>query len=117
MIRETRTMLADLCDKGGWNTHIAFPDDVTQIPCVVVGRPAINRQDQQHALTVPVWTIGRAVGNDDAQHELDDVTDRILELLDDPQCTVTFVEPLTRLVGSNTYPAYRIDVLVGVYVC
>lgn len=117
MIPESRAFLASLVQKGGWNTHISFPDDVTQVPCIVVGQVSIDRADQLHTLTVPVWVIGRSVGNDDAQMELDEVTERVMELLDDPQCTVQRVEPMSRFVGAQSFPAYRLDVLLGVVSC
>ena len=119
MIREVRDALVkELVDADSpWSVYGHKPDDVNDVPCVVVDRPSLTINVQHHVCTTPVVVIGRRDGTEDAQRELDDVTTWVARNLAGPEFAVIRVEPVTATVAELTYPAYEVTVSCGVTTC
>ena len=100
-----------------WSVHSTRPDDVTDVPCVVVDRPTVTSDVQHHVFTTPVVVIGRRDNTTDAQQELDDAAVRVAFLITGPDYAVTRIEPSTATVADQTYPSYTLTVSCGVTVC
>lgn len=119
MIREVRDALVkELTDSDApWSVYGYKPDDVNDVPCVVVDRPSLTINVQHNVFTTPVVVIGRRDGSEDAQRELDEVTSWVARNLAGPEFAVTRVEPATASVADLTYPAYEVTVSCGVTIC
>lgn len=113
MIREIRASLA----KGlaGLNVTVwtFLPDDLNEIPCVVVRQPTMQPDVQLYAATVPVIVVGRRLNDEDAQIELDDLADAVVAAIRGPDVAVTTIEPGTVTVAELIHPAYSVTVAVG----
>ena len=119
MIAEVREALRDIVKPAGWDVYTFLPDDVNRVPCVVVGQLSMDVDAQLYAATAPVYVVGRRLGDEDSQSELDNTVDRVVELLGmyGQQVAVTHFEPVARVIAGQSYPAYRIDVAVGFSIC
>lgn len=60
--------------------HLYLPGSADELPAYVVGRPNVAEGDQSAvmATTVPVFALGRRLGDDDAQRQLDQLADLLL---------------------------------------
>jgi hypothetical protein len=95
-----------------------LPEDVTELPCAVVGRPTAVRSREAAAifdLLTPVYVIGRRLNDDDAQAELDIYTDLVFGRLTQPISglagrTELRLDPSTVQIAEQTYPDYIITV-------
>lgn len=104
-----------------------LPDDPAHIPCAVVGRPRLAEAAQPAVmdLSLDVAVLGRRVADDDAQAELDALTDDVVDAwggtrgvkVDDVSFHQTGVEPGTVLVAGVEYPAYLVTVESSVMSC
>lgn len=116
MIIETRQLLADALRPIDWDVWMFEPSDVASVPCFVVGRPAFvvegTGQGNLYTITNPVWVIGRRMGDEDAETELDVFADEAVEALK-PVAAITALLPTIRLIADVSYPAYRIDCVTG----
>lgn len=120
MITELRTRLATTMDMGGeprWPVYPFKPDDVNEVPCIVVSRPSITIDVQHHTVNLPVLVIGRRDGSHDAQSELDDVTSWAAQMIAGPEFAVTRIDPTTATVAEHTFPAYELSVSCGASYC
>lgn len=99
-------------------THY-LPDDVAELPVVVVGRPAgsFRGTDLGVEIRVPVHVIGRKFADDGAQIEHDQLTDEILGILWDNDIPLIAVLPTVQAIAGNTYPGYDITTLHAHTVC
>src|SRR4051794_24102139 len=79
---QVRDMLRHLGDN---NVHLYLPDDITALPCIVIGRPSIedgvSSVVADFLVSVPVMVLGRPVRDEDAQQELDQVADLVIDRL------------------------------------
>lgn len=116
MITASRQLLRAALTPIGWDVYDVEPSTVDLVPCIVIGRPAMEIAANLYVINNPVWVIGRRMGDEDAAHELDEVADRAMELLR-AATMVTALQPGTRSIAENTYPAYRIDCVTGQGVC
>ena len=117
MLAEIRSALAEICQPCKWDVWQYEPTDVNTVPCVVIGRPSLVAAPRPlYSMTVPVWTIGRRLGDLDSAVELDEITDHILALLN-AAGTVVSILPEYRTVADFSYPAYHIDCAVGDDLC
>ena len=112
MIAEPRSVIFDYVDS--LTTEAVFhwfPDDVGEVPCVVVGRPTLRFVSMQGAATFPVIVVGRNL-TDDAQAELDTLTDELAGQLFKgvPGLTVRViaVDPAVESIGGSDFPVYVI---------
>lgn len=84
MIVEFRASVHALLDR---DHHLPVslyaPDDVTLLPCLVVGAPTVreSRTPGVSTLSLPVYVLGRRLGDDDSQAELDTEADLALSVL------------------------------------
>ena len=120
MIRQLRLKVAALltdvegCPCEVWPYQ---PDDLTGVPCVVVGRPTITVNVQHHSVELPVRVLGRRDGTEDAQSELDELTSWVARHLAGPDLAVTRITPDAHAVADLTYPAYEVATACGVTYC
>lgn len=117
MIVEIREALAATLFDEPFDVYATKPDDIVDLPCVVVDRPTIEINVQHHVVTCSVVVVGRRDGSDDAQTELDTTTDRTASAIAGPEFAVNRIEPATAVIADLTYPAYRITVSCGVTIC
>jgi len=117
VIHEIREMIAANLASAPWSVYSYKPDDVTDVPCVVVDRPSVDVNVQHHTFSTPVVVIGRREGSEDAQVELDEVTSEVSRLLAGPELAVMRIEPATAAVAELVHPAYRITVVCGATYC
>jgi len=119
MIRQVRDKLAAelaLADPP-WPVYAYKPDNVNEVPAIVIDRPAIDINVQHHTFTLAVVVIGRRNGTEDAQVELDETTSWVARTVAGPEFAVIRIEPATATVAELTYPAYQITVTCGVTYC
>lgn len=117
MIAQLRKLVASNLDSCPWPVYYYKPDDMTEVPCVVVDRPTMEIDVQHHTVTLPVVVVGRRDGSEDAQMELDTVTSDVARMLAGPELSVSRIEPATAVVAELTYPAYQVTVSCGVTYC
>lgn len=110
-------MIAANLTSAPWSVYSYKPDDVTDVPCVVVDRPTVDINVSHHTFTTPVVVIGRRDGSEDAQRELDDATSDVARLLAGPEIAVVRIDPATATVADLTHPAYRVTVSCGATYC
>ena len=119
MLVTCRQTVADLLTNLGYTIHLYLPDDVTTIPCGVVGRPTVEDSGTGDAagfsVSVPVMVIGRPLRDVDAQSELDRVADLVADrFIAHFPITVT---PEVENIAGVTYPAYLVTVTVPYRLC
>jgi hypothetical protein len=117
MISQLRHFVASQLDGCTLPVHSYKPDDVGEVPCVVVDRPTIDVNVQLKTVTMAVIVIGRRDGTEDAQMELDDTTSEVAHMLAGPDLAVDRIEPATAVVAELTYPAYVVSLSCGPAIC
>jgi hypothetical protein len=118
MITETRALVAATLAEGlEWPVHPYKPDDIGEVPCVVVDRPSVAIDVQLGVSTVPVLVLGNRNNTQEDQAQLDAVTDRVVTILKGPDISVDRVEPITAQVAELLHPAYRVTCTVGLVEC
>lgn len=117
MIWQLRQRLAAELKNEVWPVYPYKPDDLTDVPSIVVDRPTIAIDVQHNVFTTPIVVIGRRDGSEDAQSELDDVASWVARNVAGPEFAVTRIEPATATVAELTYPAYELTVSCGVTTC
>lgn len=113
MIREIRAGLAKALAGLDVPVWTFLPDDLNEIPCVVVRQPTMQADVQLYAATVPVIVVGRRLNDEDAQAELDDLADAVVGGLRGPDVAISTIEPGTVTVAELVHPAYSVTVAVG----
>lgn len=93
------------------------PDDLTEVPCVVVDKPTLTINVQLMEVTCSVIVIGRRTNDEDAQTELDDLAEAAMLALRGPDVNVSLVEPIQVTVAELNHPGYRIECAVGQIDC
>jgi hypothetical protein len=81
VIPDVRRSLAEAVDELGVAVFPTLPDDVADLPCVVVGRPALSPSETDLptlAIRTPVYVVGSRVIHEDSQDELDQLTSDVL---------------------------------------
>jgi hypothetical protein len=120
VIGPVRAAVAALVATTGVPTYQWLPDDVAHLPCHVVGRPRVERSGTTPGLLTAelnVSLLGRRVGDDDAQAELDALGDQLFATLGATsfvQCGEFWLrcerfEPDTVFVAGVEIPAYVAD--------
>lgn len=102
-----------------------LPARTDQLPCYVVGRPdGDERPSTQIAeLPIPVYALGRTMRDDDAQAELDSLTDALISWLWRPTQTDGVSVRLTRWravviqIAELEVPAYNLTVVASTAYC
>ena len=75
-----RTLVHGLLKDAPHPVHLYLPGNADDLPAFVVGRPNIAEGDQAALIgtTVPVFALGRRLGDDDSQRQLDLMGDLLL---------------------------------------
>lgn len=101
--------------------HSFLPDDVNEVPCLVVGRPSYypGREAGVDNLDVPLYVVGRRLHDEEAQVELDQWTDLVLvhamqRIPGPPQVsTAVRASPETVQVAGSDFPAYVVTLTLA----
>ena len=117
MIAQLRAMLVKELSTLEWPVHQYKPDDINEVPCFVVDRPTVEVDVQLYTVRCSVIVIGRRINDDDAQAELDNVTEQAMLAIRGPEINVSTVDPIIAMVAELTHPAYRIDTSAGFINC
>jgi hypothetical protein len=105
-----------------------LPDDVAHLPCYVVGRPSISESGTAAVMTVTmdVIVLGRRVGDEDAQAELDGYGDEAFDVLgctrgvkiaDGQLLACRSVTAASVNVAGNDIPCYSLSVDTDILTC
>jgi hypothetical protein len=102
--------------------HHFVPDDVAELPCIVLGPPSLaDGEPGTFDLTCEVYVCGRRIGDADSQHELDQYADQIITILGGVKgrhnLAVTAATPQLVPVAGSDIPTYRITVETTVRNC
>lgn len=107
--------LAAQADLADLTPHRYLPDDVNEVPALVVGRPSFfpTRDANVAAIDVPLYVVGRRLNDDGAQEELDAWADRVLvhahrRIPGVQVATGVRATPETVQVAGQDFPAYLI---------
>lgn len=130
MITQLRDAVAHHLDGSPWPVHRHLPDDVAEVPCIAVPRPRLF--PAEHTLVtgqVAVLVVGNRLNSRDAQVELDDITDLVIERfgglaksirLEDPvlkRLLLQEVNPTTVGVAGQEFPAYALTIEATMALC
>lgn len=102
-----------------------LPGSADELPCFVVGRPDLDEGSSRamQDVTVPVYALGRTLRDEQAQSELDDMADLLVNLLWKPPQEPGSSLRLTRLratvvtVAGVEVPAYTATALAAAQPC
>lgn len=119
------TLLAALPDVPLWGT---IPEDVNELPCVVVGLPGTRQAAERvvHNLSASVYVIGRRTSAGGAEDELVDLADRVFLALGGTRGTkspggqvigVSRVDPRQLTVAGQEVPAYLVEADASATTC
>jgi len=119
MIATARADVLKLLQGLAWPVFPYYPEDAAMVPCVVVGRPTIDQsedyQPSDFTTRLPVIILGRRIGDDDTQDELDRVSDEVIErIIPYHQFNVA---PGIETVAGLGYPAYVVTVIIALRLC
>lgn len=123
-----RSTVRDLLRARGSIPAYGFlPDDVSHLPCHVVGRPSVVESGTPAVmtLTLDVTLLGRLISDEDSQAELDALADQLFEILggtrlvrvDNSAIRCSAVLPGTVFVAGVEYPAYMATVSADIISC
>lgn len=119
------TLAVALPDVPLWDV---IPQDVNELPCIVVGRPA-GRQTSTAVvfdLDLTVFVVGRRQRAGESEDELTGLTDRVFVALGGTRGTktpareviaVTRVDARNIQVAGNEIPAYTLEVEASATTC
>lgn len=103
------------------------PDDLAELPCIVLGAPSLGDGDEQgtYDLTLPVYVVGRRFGDDDAQDELTRYTDQTITIFGGTRgrrahhhnFAVVAASPEVRSAGGTDVPVYLLTVTSTAITC
>jgi hypothetical protein len=103
------------------------PDDITQLPCLVIGRPGKTETELPSVMTMrlDIVLLGRRVNDDDSQAELDAYDDATFAALGstrsfklgDVQYRCVEGRAGTASVAAMDYPAYSYTVVCDISTC
>ena len=114
-----RTLVHGLLKGAPVPVHLYLPGTADDLPALVVGRPNVAEGDQPAiiATTVPVFALGRRLGDDDSQRQLDQLADLLLARFWQPPRTegvgirlLTITAGVIEVAGLDI-PAYTASLL------
>jgi hypothetical protein len=128
IIATTRQVVFGLIDEATViPTYQWLPQEASEVPCFVVGRPDVDEGDlrQIAEISVPVYVIGRTSSSrdDDSQRELDQNADLLVNLMWKPPKTEAMTLRLTRMravvvpIAATEFPAYQGTVVASTTFC
>jgi hypothetical protein len=109
MFVEERRLLFELIDGQKWlPCHHFLPDDVAELPCVVVGPPSAEPGDVRTSwdIDTDVFVLGRRYGDEDSQHELDQYARELANILFGANLNVQSIQPRLVTVAGQDIPGY-----------
>lgn len=126
------TMVRDLLAKGldaalPEAVHQFLPDDVSAVPCIIIGRPRLTRSEQSFNawdFDVPVFVLGNRTTSAESQQQLDDLAVAVMAAAETivptdsvGQIAVRDAEPTVTTVSGSDYPAYQVNLNLLVSSC
>jgi hypothetical protein len=123
MLADTRTAIFD--HLAGWPSLAdvpvlgVLPDDINEVPCVVVGRPSLSPSPEVaiDQIDTGVFVVGRRINDTAAQPELEQLADQVLLALYAPLVAVPGgaafelrADPQTVTVAALEHPCYLVTV-------
>jgi hypothetical protein len=130
MLAKYRAVLHDLCRTGALSVAVwdTIPDDLAELPCVVIGRPAATPSSDAGVfeLVAEVFVIARRQQAGDYEKELLDLTDETWTLLGGTTGAPTMngynlslraIAPRILTVAGNEVIAYAIGVVSSESTC
>jgi hypothetical protein len=124
MIIEPRDIIEKYFQDFPYAVFRYFPDDLAQLPCVVIEQPRISITNKMAETRLIIDSIGRKISDLDAQNELDEMTEKAISNLRtrpnaraERQFDLVNVNPGIVRVAGKEYPAYAIEVQFDKYVC
>lgn len=100
--------------------HRLLPADVADVPAVVVGRPGIEYDGRVEVTSITVYVMGRTLADDDAQDELDELADTVLDALLgwNEDFEISTVTPGLVAVGQgSSFPDYEVTLTYRAPLC
>jgi hypothetical protein len=104
-----------------------LPNDVSDLPCYVVGRPSVRESGQAAVmtLTLDVTLAGRRISDEETQAELDVLADELFDLLGGTRSVVvdgghlrcTGITPGTVVVAGLETPTYVASISMDALSC
>jgi hypothetical protein len=126
-IADARRHVYELLDAGADHPVLRWlPESPNELPCYVVGRLDLDEDPSRRAtqlIAVPVYALGRTLRDDEAQDELDQMADTLINLLWKPAQEPGRTTRLTRLratvttVANIEIPAYTATVATATAPC
>lgn len=124
-LADIRQALADVIELVTSRVYPYVPDDVAEIPCVVVGPLSLTRNAAVGgwSVVVPVVVVGRRINSWDAQRELEELAWNVIGALEQtqipgaPGARPTFASPETQDIAGEDYPVYEISVAAEAVYC
>lgn len=124
-ITMARQVVFHLLDDGPLPTYLYLPGNLEELPCYVVGRPEVAEGVARSIaqVSVPVFTCGRTVRDDDAQAELDRYADLVVTRFWFPTTRegiavrLSRTDPTTVIVAGTEVPAYTATVVCETALC
>lgn len=124
MLADSRSRLFDLIEgQDLLPTRKYVPDDVAELPCIVVGPPSLGPGEAAVVMdvSIDVYVIGRRLSDDDSQEELDRYADHVITILGGTRGRDSFAVESSRpqlvTVSGTDYPAHAVTVTTAVVTC
>jgi hypothetical protein len=128
MLADYRFAVHDLCSRGLTTAcHDTIPDDVAELPAVVIGRPAATPSNDPGVYdgVLEIFVLGRRTQPGDYEKELLDLADGVWELLGGTKGTehggyhlsIRAIAPRTLNVAGNEIISYVVAVVTTLSTC
>lgn len=122
MIKEFRDMAEQAVLSVTKSVHRTLPDDVSDLPTVVIGRPSISPSDQlpgNDEIDLTVFVLGSRHTHRSSSDALDDLASRVYETLYKadlrapgiPEAHVTSLTAALTPVAGLDYPCYMVSIV------
>lgn len=121
MIAETRAALAAhlraTASLAGVTVLDVMPDDINDVPCIVIGRPSLapSREAQVDQMETTCFVVGRRLNDAGAQPELDALADAVLiaafsriDGIPSRGAVEVRADPQTVSIGGMEHPVYLV---------
>src|SRR5262245_20718631 len=123
-----RSVVGDLlAGRSSAPVYTFLPDDIAELPCLVVGRPTMreSRTAGVSTQTLTVTLLGRRISDEDSHFELDTLGDELYANLGGTKSVhhgrlhlrCTLFVPGTVTVAGQEMPAYLADVAREILSC
>lgn len=130
MLRQFRVAVFDVLDEAIDETTAqvcgSIPDDVAQLPAIVVGRPSVDEGVQgTFDLALEIYVVGRRLETADRDPEIDNIADEILSAFGGTHAVtrngqylhLSAVDSRIVDIAGLAYPAYTCTVETSAATC